>query len=174
MRIIGGRASGIQLSCTKHPSLRPTTDRVKESMFARLGNIRGLIVVDLFSGSGALGLEALSREAGSVYFFEENRKYCDLIHENLTKVAKAMSTVGGTKIIRADALNVATILSTVKADLIIADPPYFPDEKIKGAEDLLCNKDIAVWAGDALLVLEQSVHSDFLIQSDLCWEVESH
>ena len=66
MRIISGRAGGIRLSAPAGQSLRPTEDRVKESMFSSLGDLTGSTVVDLFAGTGALGLEALSRGAAQV------------------------------------------------------------------------------------------------------------
>jgi len=70
VRIIAGRAGGTRLKAPSGHDVRPTSDRVKEAVFASLGDIQGYAVADLFSGSGALGLEALSRGATTVYFVE--------------------------------------------------------------------------------------------------------
>ncbi|MCX6874962.1 MAG: 16S rRNA (guanine(966)-N(2))-methyltransferase RsmD [Verrucomicrobia bacterium] len=118
MRIIAGQAGRLAI---KVPSAvaRPTTDFVRQALFSilgeRVGNARAL---DLFAGSGALGLEALSRGATSCVFVDEHRQAAQVITENLTK-----SRLLGGRVVRAD---VTAFLRRDAAiyDLIFADPPY--------------------------------------------------
>ena len=84
MRIIGGLARGIQLkSPHEGPGIKPTMDRVREAIFNSQEPIMGKTVVDLFSGSGALGLEAMSRQADRVAWVEQKRSLCKIIEENI-------------------------------------------------------------------------------------------
>ena len=89
MRIISGHARRIQLQTPAGRDLRPTSDRVKETLFAMLEPLAELRVLDLFAGTGALGLEALSRGAADVVFVEHNSRHVRLIEENLAAVRKA-------------------------------------------------------------------------------------
>src|SRR6266513_483754 len=85
MRVIAGRAGGIRLAVPKR-GVRPTMDRVKGAIFSSLGDaVIGAPVLDLFAGSGALGIEALSRGASSAMFVEEDRQSADVIESNLGK-----------------------------------------------------------------------------------------
>ena len=140
MRIIGGYARGIRLSAPDGLSLRPTEDRVKETVFSMLGDISGMTVADLFSGTGAMGLEALSRGAACVKSIELNPLHADFIQRNYDAVAKSMGenlSKGAFELIRGDVSQFASLLSSVagKIDLILADPPYHqPDGVFKTAE----------------------------------------
>jgi len=126
VRIIAGKSRGTQLADVGagdvQAHLRPTSDRVRESLFSMLTHhnvIQGARVLDLFAGTGALGLEALSRGAGTVVFVENGRVAQKLIGEN-TKKLRAESD---TKLLRED----ATALSDWKGapfDLVFLDPPY--------------------------------------------------
>ena len=92
MRVIGGRSRGRRLSAKLPKSVRPTSDRVRESIFDILGSqggVEGLRVIDLFSGSGALGVEALSRGAASATFVDLDPDALDAVRENLTAVGLA-------------------------------------------------------------------------------------
>ncbi len=85
MRVIAGSAGGIRLAVPKS-GVRPTMDRVKAAIFSSLGDtIIGARVLDLFAGSGALGIEALSRGASSVLFVDQDRQSIDVIERNLAK-----------------------------------------------------------------------------------------
>src|SRR5207248_1160728 len=85
MRVIAGSAGGIQLQVPKR-GVRPTMDRVKAAIFSSLaGEVIGARVLDLFAGSGALGIEAISRGASSVLFVDEDRQAIDTIEKNLAK-----------------------------------------------------------------------------------------
>lgn len=119
MRIIAGIAGRIAI---KVPSsvARPTTDFVRQAVFSILGEtVADARVLDLYAGSGAVGLEALSRGAASCVFVDEHRQSCSVITENLTK-----TRLGGGRVVKADA---ASFLKrdTAAYDLVFADPPYW-------------------------------------------------
>ncbi len=161
MRIISGLAGGIRLKPPEDRNIRPTEDRVKESLFGTLGDLTGKIVIDLFSGSGALGLEALSRGAEKVFFVEKERKHVKLIEENAALVLKAMNAPA-TKvaILCADAKSVPCLLPELAAGsigIILADPPYTETADTYGANALIADQAFAAWAGpNAILALEHS------------------
>ena len=121
MRITGGIAKGQQLKLPKNYPIRPTTDRVREAIFSILAYLanhwsRGL---DLYAGSGALGIEALSRDAKWVDFVEQESKCCAIIKQNLEKVGlKQNSHVYCCSVTKA-----LTFLSD-EYDIIFMDPPY--------------------------------------------------
>jgi 16S rRNA (guanine966-N2)-methyltransferase len=170
MRIIAGQARGIQLLSPKDSSVRPTTDRVKESVFGVLEPIEGQVVVDLFSGSGALGLEAWSRGAAAAYLVEIKRQNVRLIERNRDRVAKAMSEPGTLQIIQADVGRVPQRLRSVSPDIILADPPYKLGPGQLSGQKLLQSKEFREWADDAVLVLEQATRT-VLDLSGTAWEI---
>ncbi len=121
MRVVGGTARGRRLQAPAGSGVRPTSDRVREAMFdmlTSLGAVEGATVVDLFAGSGALGLEALSRGATAATFVDDDRAALDAVKVNLvTTGLYARATV-----VQADVL---TWLATApRFDLAFADPPY--------------------------------------------------
>jgi 16S rRNA (guanine966-N2)-methyltransferase len=126
MRVIAGSAGGIRLAVPKH-GVRPTMDRVKAAIFSSLGDaIIGARVLDLFAGSGALGIEALSRGASSVVFVEEDPQSVDIIEGNLAKTKLAG------RVRQQDAFDFLRHSSTAETfQIIFADPPY---EKTKHGE----------------------------------------
>ena len=86
MRVIAGKAGSIPLKCLEGINTRPTTDRIKETLFNMISDqIPGCSFLDLFSGSGAIGIEALSRGAEKAVFVEKNRAAVNVIRENLSK-----------------------------------------------------------------------------------------
>jgi len=120
MRVITGSARGVQLKTPDGLVTRPTTDRVKEAMFSIIHfDIPGAYVLDLFGGTGQLGIEALSRGARSTVFVDEGEPACRLIRENL----KRARMEGQGRVVRSDYLD---YLSRVKEqfDIILLDPPY--------------------------------------------------
>ena len=128
MRVIGGRSRGRRLSARLPPTVRPTSDRVRESIFDILGSrggVEGWRVVDLFCGSGALGVEALSRGAASVTFVDSDPTALDAVRKNLDAVGLGEETV---TLVRAELpswLRRAGIPgSTSTFDLALCDPPY--------------------------------------------------
>ncbi|MBO6575743.1 MAG: 16S rRNA (guanine(966)-N(2))-methyltransferase RsmD [Rhodothermales bacterium] len=127
MRIIAGSLRRRTIRVPQGAEVRPTTDRVREAMFnwlaARL-DFEGAQVLDLFAGSGAIGLEAVSRGAASCTFVEQNRKVAETIRENAT----ALGVVDRCRIHTADALAWCR-RSNDSFDLIAADPPYVYDDQ---------------------------------------------
>lgn len=156
MRIISGIAGGHTLKVPPAVT-RPTSDRVREALFSMiLPRIEGARVLDLFAGSGAFGLESLSRGADEASFVEENGAACKVIEENLHK-----TRLHSGKILKGDAFATLRRLadSGAQFDLIFADPPY---AKQRGdtdfASQLLHNTDLRrLLAPDGWFVLETMV-----------------
>ncbi len=120
MRVITGKARGVQLKTPEGLQTRPTTDRVKEALFSILHfDIPGARVLDLFGGTGQLGIEALSRGAKSAVFVDAGDKPCALIRENLKRCK--MEKDG--KVIRADYLDYLNRCRET-FDIVLLDPPY--------------------------------------------------
>ncbi len=123
MRVIAGRLGGRRLQAPAGRGTRPTSDRVREALFAMLGDVEGEVVLDLFAGSGALGIEALSRGALRAVFVERDRRAAGALAANL---AALELTPPAAELRRADA---RTALRTAreraeKYDLVFIDPPY--------------------------------------------------
>ena len=134
MRIIAGRAGGIRLDVPKH-QVRPTMDRVKAAIFSSLGeSIIGARVLDLFAGTGALGIEALSRGASSACFVDHDQEAVAAIECNLAK------TKCKGRILKRDVFDfLGQPVSTQRFDIIFADPPYEKTRDDKAFTDLLLN-----------------------------------
>jgi 16S rRNA (guanine(966)-N(2))-methyltransferase RsmD len=147
LRVIAGAHKGRRLKTPAWDGLRPTSDRLRETLFnVASSRIAGARVLDGFAGTGALGIEALSRGAVSVAFIDEDPRACALVAENLARCG----IENGYAIIRA---SVARGIETLRAagqvfDLLLLDPPYDhePARALNGVEALM--------APDALLVLE--------------------
>lgn len=120
MRIISGQWRGRQLVAPKGETTRPTADRTREALFSmlvsRVGSFDGLAVADLFAGSGALGLEALSRGAATCVFVEHDKHALDALRGNLTKL-------GAKGDVRAQSV-MALGPAPAPLDIILMDPPY--------------------------------------------------
>ena len=120
MRIISGLWRGRAIVAPKGDATRPTADRTREALFSmltsRLGSFEGLAVADLFAGSGALGLEALSRGAASCLFVEQDRAAIDALKANIAKLG-AKADVRGQSVM-------ALPPATQPLDVILMDPPY--------------------------------------------------
>ena len=131
MRIIAGKYKGTTLFSPKDRSVRPTTDRAKENLFNLISSdVEGAAVLDLFAGSGALGIEALSRGASSAIFADSSGESLKICTKNLEKIGEKSECVKG------DFIDVITRLSgrEKKFDLIFMDPPYkfnYPEEALK-------------------------------------------
>jgi 16S rRNA (guanine966-N2)-methyltransferase len=117
VRIIAGTHRGHRIAAPKGRETRPTSDRVRESAFNLIGPVEGAEVLDLFAGSGALGLEALSRGARHATFVEHDRDACRIIDANLDKLG-LKATVLQLDAVRALAQERRTY------DLVLCDPPY--------------------------------------------------
>ena len=117
MRIIAGTHRGHRIAAPKGRDTRPTSDRVRENAFNLIGPVDGAEVLDLFAGSGAMGLEALSRGAEHATFVESDRDACRVINANLDKLGFRAT------VLCADVLR--TVAQERRAyDLVLCDPPY--------------------------------------------------
>ncbi len=123
MRVISGTAKGVSLKTPSGMETRPTTDRVKEAVFSIIQfHIPGARILDLFGGTGQLGIEGLSRGANSAVFVDRREEACALIRENLRRT----KLEGSARVVRSDYL---TYLKRTKEkfDIIFLDPPYVED-----------------------------------------------
>lgn len=135
MRVIAGHLGGRRLVAPRGLATRPTTDRVREALFSALASVAGARVLDLYAGTGALGIEAISRGAASAVFVESARPAIAALRSNL-------ATLGIEPICRVIAEPVARAVPKLKADpapfdLVFADPPYDDvDEALTALEAL--------------------------------------
>ena len=159
MRVITGTARGIQLKTPDGMQTRPTADRVKEALFSIINfDIPGAKVLDLFGGTGQLGIEALSRGAASAVFVDAREESCRLIRENLkrTKLEK------DAKVIRSDYLDYLNRCRE-QYNIILLDPPYaevFLENSIKRITE------IDILQSDGIIVAERP------LGKELPWEFE--
>jgi 16S rRNA (guanine(966)-N(2))-methyltransferase RsmD len=124
MRIITGMAKGMVLVAPRGADVRPTSDRVREAIFSSLGErVVNADVLDLYAGTGALGLEAASRGARSVVFIEKARPSLAAIEKNLANFAKNRGVACAFAVVRGDVLRELSRLDR-QFSLIFADPPY--------------------------------------------------
>ena len=127
MRITGGRARGIPLGVPKGDAVRPATDGMRQAVFSSLGSrVVGARFLDLFAGSGAYGLEALSRGATGGVFVEKNAKAVACLRENIAAVSKSVgSDPSAMSVMMGDVLTAPLLVSGgVRPDLVFIDPPY--------------------------------------------------
>src|SRR5579859_409056 len=147
MRIVAGTRKGARIFAPKGPDTRPTGDRVREAVFNLVGPIDGATVLDLYAGSGAMGLEALSRGAESAVFVEADRDACRAIKRNLDKLG-----LDGAEIACRDALSFLAA-ERRRFDLILVDPPY---DMVESVAVRLAVYLPAVLAENGLVALESS------------------
>ena len=154
MRIVGGRLRGRTLTGPKSQGIRPTSDRTRESIFNILAHaygdpVSGARVLDLFAGTGALGLEALSRGAAFALFVDNGAEARALIRQNI----EALGTAGISRIFRRDATRLGDVHPNEPFSLVFLDPPYG-----KGlAEKALTSARAGGWlTNDALIVVEEA------------------
>jgi len=154
MRIVGGRHRGRALSAPKSQAIRPTADRLRESLFNILSHaygdpVTGARVLDLFAGTGALGLEALSRDAAFVLFVDNGAEARALLRANV----EALGAGGASKVYRRDAVQLGPASPMSPFSLAFLDPPYG-----KGlAEKALVSAREGGWlAPQALVVVEEA------------------
>jgi 16S rRNA (guanine(966)-N(2))-methyltransferase RsmD len=125
MRIIAGKYRSRNIRMAKHPDIRPTKDRVREALFNIIGKfVQAATVLDAFAGSGAFGIEALSRGAKRVVFIDKDRRCIRVIRENLNSLGIKNNAVS---IIKMDAMDAFGILERKKEkfDIVLLDPPYY-------------------------------------------------
>jgi 16S rRNA (guanine966-N2)-methyltransferase len=153
-RIIGGSAGGRRLATPRGQNTRPTSDRVREALFSAIeawcGSLDGLRFLDLYAGSGAIGLEARSRGAGVVTLVESDRRTAKLINDNVGTLRFTHTEVISTTV-------AATLLRTPAApyDVVFLDPPYpLGNDAVEG--DLAHLVRNGWLANDALVVVERA------------------
>ena len=147
LRVTGGRLGGRRLRAPSR-GVRPTADRVREAVFARLGDLEGAAVLDLYAGSGALGVEAASRGAASVVFVERAPATRAVLRANLDALG-----LGDSQVIAADAARAVAQLGREgrRFDLVLVDPPWASGEAARALEALVA---AGVLAPQALVVVE--------------------
>jgi 16S rRNA (guanine966-N2)-methyltransferase len=150
MRVIAGRYGGRRLTAPKGRTTRPTSDRVREALFAMLGDIDGARVLDLFAGTGALGIEALSRGARQAVFVECDRAAIEALQSNLAALGLAGERAQLRREHADDALRRARKRKETY-DLVLIDPPY---ERALQLEPRLSSALGGVLAPQARVVLE--------------------
>ncbi len=155
MRIISGEFKGRLINVSKSDLIRPTTDRVRETLFNLLANrldFTGILAADIYSGSGSLGLECLSRGAAEVHFVEKNF----VIYKNLEENISSLNVDERCRIYKMPAVKFSSMKNHFKYDLIFADPPFFKDDIYGTAENLLSN---GFLKKDGLIIIERSVQT---------------
>jgi 16S rRNA (guanine966-N2)-methyltransferase len=151
MRIIAGTRRGARIAAPRGLATRPTGDRVREAAFNLIGPVDDARVLDLFAGSGAMGLEALSRGAASVTFVESDKSACRTISENLEKLK-----LTGARVACGDAVW-ALRQESRTYDLVLVDPPY---EEWAALEPKLAEHLPRVLAEGGLLVVETGARTE--------------
>ena len=166
MRVIAGKARRLNLKTIPGNETRPTTDRIKETLFNILQpEIPGCRFLDLFSGSGAIGIEALSRGADYAVFVEKNPKACACIRENLsfTKLSE------GGKLLNMDVLQALRSMEGQAAfDCIFMDPPYNNELERQVLEYL---QDSSLADENTLIIVEADLHTDFSYVEEFGYEL---
>jgi len=149
LRVTGGRLSGRRFRVPPG-EVRPTSDRVREALFGRLGDLDGVHVLDLYAGSGALGIEAISRGAAQATFVERNARTLGVLRENL--VALGIDSIAS--LVTGDVPAAVRRLGRAEErfDLVLIDPPYASEEPARAFEALVGS---AVLHRGAMVVLER-------------------
>jgi 16S rRNA (guanine966-N2)-methyltransferase len=147
VRIVAGSCRGARIYAPKGLDTRPTSDRVREAAFNLIGPVDGAAVLDLYAGSGAMGLEALSRGAGSAVFVDSDRDACRMIQRNLEKLRLTGAEVACRDVLRFAASDAR------RFDLILVDPPY---ELLESVAVRLATYLPPLLADDGLVVVESS------------------
>lgn len=166
MRIIAGTARSLPLKTIEGKDTRPTTDKTKETLFNVMQfDVPGAYFLDLFAGSGQIGLEALSRGAAYAVFVENSRKAASCTEDNIhftkfDKVSRLMMTDAVTA--------VRTLEGKYKFDIVFMDPPY---NKELEKEVLITLSDSDILKDDTLIVVEASNDTDFDYLTELGYEI---
>lgn len=176
MRVIAGTARSLRLKTPEGTDTRPTTDRIKETLFNLLQPyLGGAVFVDLFSGSGGIGIEALSRGARHAYFVENDKKALNCIMANLqfTRLADQAT------VLKTDVLSALYGIHEKEADIVFMDPPYDCGHEKRVLAVL---KELPWVTGNTLIVMETSLRSDvtwieelgFSLEKEKCYKTNRH
>lgn len=155
MRIISGKFKGRLIKVPDSKLIRPTTDRVRETLFNLLNNkidFKGIKVLDIYAGSGSLGLECMSRGATEIHFVEKNF----IIYKNLLGNINSLDAGTSCRIFKIEALRFTKISDHDKYDLILADPPFFKNDIYKVVYNLI-NNNYLIDTG--IIIIERSIQT---------------
>lgn len=176
MRVIAGKARSLPLKTPEGMDTRPTTDRIKETLFNMLmPYLPDAVFVDLFSGSGGIGIEAISRGAKHAYFVENQKKALSCITDNLNFTHFMEQAT----IMKQDVLSALGSIHEKEVDVIFMDPPY-GQEYEKQVLQLL--KAMPYVTEDTLIVIEASLNTDFsyleamgyCLKKEKCYKANKH
>lgn len=158
MRVVAGKYRGKKLKEFELNSTRPTMDRVKESIFNLIQfDVADAVVLDLFSGTGALGIEALSRGAKSVYFVDNNKDAINIINSNLKGIE------GKFKVLNQDYLTFLSNNRNLKFDIVLLDPPFKQNLGETAIKYLVDNNMISE---NGIIIFETSADRKFEMNSE--------
>lgn len=155
MRVIAGTARSLPLKTPEGQGTRPTTDRIKETLFNMLQSlVPGSVFVDLYAGSGGIGIEALSRGAARAYFAENGAEALQCIHQNIAFTKFAEKAV----ILKQDAVAALSAIHEKHVDVLFMDAPYGQDQDKRVLSAL---KDQPYVDEDTLIIIEEDRNRDF-------------
>ena len=155
MRIISGKFGGRTIRFPNSKLVRPTTDKVKESLFNYLVHsidFEGIKVCDIYAGSGSLGLESLSRGAGEVHFVEKDFHVAKVLEANID----SLGAKDECKIFRMEAVKFSKISAHHEYDLILADPPFFKDDVHSLVDNILERNYLKA---NGIMLIERSIQT---------------
>ncbi len=165
MRVIAGTARSLPLKTPEGMDTRPTTDRIKETLFNMLQiDLPGCVFVDMFSGSGGIGIEALSRGAKKAYFIENAPKAISCIQQNLSFTKMEDRAI----LLKQDACAGLNSIFEKEVDIIFMDPPYEQGHE-KNALTILRNAKYVT--EDTKIIVEASLDTDFAYLEDMGFEL---
>jgi 16S rRNA (guanine966-N2)-methyltransferase len=155
MRIISGEFKRRLINVPNSKLIRPMTDRVRETLFNLLNNkidFEGIKALDLYSGSGSLGFECISRGASEVHFVEKNF----LIYQNLIKNIDLLSIKEKSVVHKMEVLKFSDSVVDINFDLILADPPFFKDDIYEVTKNIITNK---LLKKEGFMIIERSIQT---------------
>ena len=155
LRITSGYLKGRFINVPKSDLIRPTTERVRQTIFNILNNkilFESIKVLDLYAGSGALGFECLSRGANEIHFVEKN----PVIYKNLEENVRLLDVINSCRIYKMPVLKFSSMKDNIQYDLILADPPFFKDDIYNVVENILSYKYLS---NKSLMIIERSIQT---------------
>ena len=155
MRIISGEFKSRLITVPDSKLIRPMTDRVRETLFNLLNNkinFEGIKVLDLYSGSGSLGIESVSRGASEVHFVEKNFP----IYKNLLQNIDSLGIGEKCTVHKMEVIKFVNSFSEMNFDLMLADPPFFKDDIYDVTKNILTNKFLS---NDGIMIIERSIQT---------------
>lgn len=165
MRVIAGRARSLKLKTPEGMDTRPTTDRIKETLFNMIqGEIPGCIFIDLFAGSGGIGIEALSRGASHAYFVENGKEAISCIQDNLSFTKFSNDAT----LLKQEVFSALPMIHEKEADIIFMDPPYQAGYEEKVFKALLSQPYVTE---STLLILEAQIGKPMDFLKEIGYEV---